>query len=123
MADGQKARPLEPRPPIYERRRFCCVKAIQRVRKEYYENSLALERRRLENRSREEGPGNARARTASGAETSVFHPAREGQLSQAVLWGSRPVEAAARRGLWIQGMLILSLNHLLHERFSLTFSE
>src|SRR6476659_4215495 len=38
--------------------------------------TLALERRRLENRSREEGPGNARDGTASGAETSCIHTAR-----------------------------------------------
>jgi hypothetical protein len=45
---------------------------------------FGVERRRLENRSREEGPGNAKDETASGAETSVIYTAREGQLSQAV---------------------------------------
>jgi hypothetical protein len=49
---------------------------------------LALERRRLGNRSREEGRGNARAGTASGAETSVIHPSRDAPLSQAVLSGN-----------------------------------
>jgi hypothetical protein len=57
------------------------------VRKECLRESLALERLRLENRSREEGPGNARDGTASGAETSVIHAARERQRSQAVLSG------------------------------------
>src|SRR6478735_4473602 len=50
-----------------------------------FRETLALERRRLENRSREEGPGNARDGTASGAETSFFNTARGEALSQAVL--------------------------------------
>jgi hypothetical protein len=46
---------------------------------------LALERRRLENRSRWEGPGNARDGAANGAETSSCILRVQGQRGQAVL--------------------------------------
>jgi len=42
-----------------------------------FRGMLALERRRLENRSRLEGPRNARDGAANGAETSWVHTARE----------------------------------------------
>ena len=46
----------------------------------------ALERRRLENRSREEGPGSARDETVGVAETSWSYATRERALGQAALF-------------------------------------
>ena len=46
----------------------------------------ALERRRLENRSREEGPGSARDGTVGVAETSWSYATRERALGQAALF-------------------------------------
>ena len=47
---------------------------------------LALERRRLENRSREEGPGRARDETVGVAETPWLYATRERALGQAVVF-------------------------------------
>ena len=47
---------------------------------------LALERRRLENRSREEGPGSARDETVGVAETPWLYVTRERALGQAVVF-------------------------------------
>ena len=48
---------------------------------------LALERRRLGNRSRWEGPGNARDGAANGAETSFVHTARAGAVRSSGITG------------------------------------
>src|SRR5574342_12501 len=79
--DNQEPRAFEPRPLIHERRRS----PVSKRSNECFRDSLALERRRLENRSREKEPGNARDGTACEAETSLIDPAREVQRSQAVL--------------------------------------